>query len=119
MRQTAKWAAFCVVAIVGLILCSASPGMLLVGAWGGSDGGSVARGLLIAFVMPWALYLASSAGVVALSTRGRQLGALAPGRLSDCPGRLGRPCVRIVGQDNGDRRVDGPGGHHEADRQEI
>ena len=72
----ARWATVIILAGVGVLLMACSPFMLLLGGWGGADSGSILEGVAIVAVLPWVLYLASSAGALFLLSHRHRRSAL-------------------------------------------
>ncbi len=64
-----RYAALSLLSIAGVILIAASPLLLILGGWGGSDSGSVLGGLAIVVGLPWLIYLLSAVLVFLLLRR--------------------------------------------------
>jgi hypothetical protein len=68
---TAKALAVALTILVGAALLAATPMLLFLGGWTGSDSGSVARGLAIFLGVPWLCFLATTFVVRAALARDR------------------------------------------------
>ena len=66
VTATARIAAIGLLVAAGVCLLTVSPILLLLGAWGGSDIGSVADGIASIVGLPWLVYAASVAVAVVL-----------------------------------------------------